>query len=307
MGIDAWMRSGILSLAESNNIQSVVRRLGPKLGAYRFVAGDTLHQALAAAADLNALGLQVTLDRLGEGNVDGQRAREAAATYVKMLQGIGETGVQSTVSLKLTQLGLDLQQEDAENHLRAILDAARRHGTFVRIDMEDARHTDATITLFERVRRDYDNVGLVLQAYLRRSAADLVRLEALDANLRIVKGAYMEPPEVAFERKTEVDENYQRLVAHHLSRGQFTAIATHDAHLIERLKAWIAQENIPNERFEFQMLYGIRPRLAQSLVREGYAVRIYVPFGPDWYPYFMRRLAERPANLAFFIKNLLRP
>ncbi len=296
----------ILRLAESPAVNRFVRRFGPGLGAYRFVAGDTLDDALAAVGRLADKGITATLDRLGEGKVDRAYADAATADYVRIIGAIASRNLPCHVSLKLTQLGLDLDPAFCEEKLRQIVEAAATAGTFVRVDMEDSARTEATLSLFERVRKDFPNVGIVIQAYLRRSQDDLRRMGALDASVRVVKGAYMEGPDVAFPDKADVDRNYRALVAMHLGDGHDTAVATHDEALIAFTESFVREHSIPKDGFEFQMLYGIRPQRQEELARQGYRMRVYVPFGPDWYPYFMRRLAERPANLGFFLKSLFR-
>lgn len=306
MNSNLLFRRLILNLSKNEGVTRLVRKWGPKMGAYRFVAGDTLADAAGAVKRQNALGIKATLDRLGEGTVDRTYAEAARDAYTEMLDEIAKEGLDANVSLKLTQLGLDLDPAFCEENLRRILDRADSHGNFVRIDMEDSPRTEATLALFEKVFKDHTHVGLVIQAYLRRSEEDVARLGQLGANLRIVKGAYMEPPEVAFPDKRDVDENYKRLVALHLTGGHYTAVATHDPELIRFTKELVAGKGIPHDRYEFQMLYGIRSKVQEELAKEGYRVRVYVPFGPDWYPYFTRRLAERPANLGFFLRHLLR-
>ena len=301
---DAFLRRQILKSAESPTINRFVRRYGKKLGAYRFVAGEDLPQALDVVRGLNSRGLLVTLDRLGEGRVDKAYAEAASQTYGEILENLGS--LDASLSLKLTQLGLDLGPDLARENLTQVLRRAQALGRFVRIDMEDSAHTQATIDIFEKVHADFPDVGIVIQAYLYRSEEDLTRLGAVDASVRIVKGAYMEPREVAFPEKADVDANYRKLVALHLGGGHFTAVATHDEALIQFTKEFVQEHGIPKDRFEFQMLFGIRTRLLEDLAREGYRCRVYVPFGPDWYPYFMRRLAERPANLGFFLRALVR-
>lgn len=299
-------RRVILSLAANPMIARAVVRHGASLGAYRFVAGENLDAAMAAVRALNAAGIRATLDCLGEAVTSEALARRAAEAYLEVLDRIAAEGAESHVSLKLTQLGLDIDPAVCRANLQAVLERARRHGNFVRIDMEDSRHTQATIDMFKDVRRDYDNVGIVIQAYLYRSEADLRALAAMGANVRLCKGAYNEPAGVAFPRKRDVDANYRRLAEFYLLSGNFLAAATHDEALIEHIAAFAAAKGVPRERFEFQMLYGIRPDLQRRLVERGFAVRVYVPFGPEWYAYFMRRLAERPANLAFFLRHAVR-
>lgn len=284
MNSNLLFRRLILNLSKNEGVTRLVRKWGPKMGAYRFVAGDTLEDAAAAVKRQNALGIKATLDRLGEGTVDRAYAEAARDTYTEMLDAIAKEGLDANVSLKLTQLGLDLDPAFCEGNLRRILERADAHGNFVRIDMEDSPRTEATIVLFEKVFKDHKNVGLVIQAYLRRSEEDVTRLGELGANLRIVKGAYMEPPEVAFPEKRDVDENYKRLVALHLTGGHHTAVATHDPELIRFTKELVAEKGISPDRYEFQMLYGIRSKVQEELAKEGYRVRVYVPFGPDWYP-----------------------
>ncbi len=296
-------RRAILSLSANPMIARAVTRYGAALGAYRFVAGETLDEALAAVRALNAEGMRATLDCLGEAVTSGEAARRAASTYLEALDRIAAAGADSHVSLKLTQFGLDIDPALCRANLEAVLERARLHGNFVRIDMEDSRHTQATIDLYKAVRQKYDNVGIVIQAYLYRSEADVRELAALGANLRLCKGAYNEPASVAFPRKRDVDANYRRLAEFYLLSGNFLAAATHDEALIEHVIAFAAAKGVPRGRFEFQMLYGIRRDLQRRLVARGFGVRVYVPFGTEWYAYFMRRLAERPANLAFFLRH----
>ena len=298
------LRRVILAAADSQDVARLVHRYGPKLGAFRFVAGTTLEETVPVVLALNRQGLLVTLDRLGEGEVDHSTADGAKAAYLAILDKIKEAGLSSHVSLKLTQLGLDLDPKAAEGRLVEIVGRAEATGSFVRIDMEDSRHTEATVELFSHLRPTHPAVGIVIQSYLRRSEADMRKMAELGANVRVVKGAYLEAEPIAFADKAEVDRNYQRLVEMHLGAGCFTAVATHDPALIDSTVAYVKSHGIGRDRFEFQMLFGIRPDLQLQLVAEGWQVRVYVPFGPDWYPYFMRRLAERPANLAFFLKNL---
>jgi len=272
----------------------------------RFVAGLDLEDALAAVAAVNQLGMSATLDPLGE-NVDSQAAAEqAAATACGILDAISRRQVHSNLSVKLTQLGLDLGLELARRQLQSILDRAAHLQTFIRVDMEGADYTATTLALVEELHAGGANVGTVLQAYLHRTAADLERLVGKGIRLRLVKGAYREPAALALQDKAEVDANYVRLMQRLLDSGLYHAIATHDERIIEATVAYARQRHIAPDVFEFQMLYGIRRDLQQRLTREGWRVRIYIPFGPEWYPYFMRRLAERPANLLFLLKNLVK-
>ena len=285
-----------------------VERVGPALGAYRFVAGNTVADAVAAVRRLGERGLVVTLDHLGESVTSEAEARAAGAAYVEAFAALEAAGLRCHASLKLTQMGLDLSESLCREVVTPILERARALDTFVRIDMEDSAHTEVTLRLFRHFRAGGPHVGIVLQAYLYRSAEDLAALvgEFPDLNVRIVKGAYLEPPSVAYPEKADVDRSYLRLVAQAMDGGAYCAAATHDEAIIRAVRADVARRGLGAERFEFQMLYGIRPGLQEALARDGYRVRVYVPYGPDWYAYFMRRLAERPANVWFFLSNLAR-
>jgi len=300
------LRAGLLALARSRRLQQAALRT-PLLrnAARRFVAGEALDDALAAIRRLNAAGLPATLDFLGEGVDTAARAEASGEAYARILDAVRASGVESHLSLKLTQLGLDVDPALCQGILRRIL--AEAGETFVRIDMESSAYTDRTLRLFEALWAEgFRNVGVVIQSYLRRSAADVERLIGLGARVRLVKGAYAEPPAVAFPRKADVDRNFALLAERLLSHGTYPAIATHDERLIERTIAFASTEGIPPDRFEFQMLYGVRRDLHLGLRRRGFRVRIYVPFGEEWYPYFMRRLAERPANVLFIVRSMLK-
>ncbi len=272
----------------------------------RFVAGEKLADALAAAAELNGSGMTATLDRLGENVHTEAEARDAAAAYLGIFDRIREAGVSSNVSIKLTQLGLDLDSNLCQSSVAAIVQRAESHGNFVRIDMEGSAHTERTLRLFREVRDHSAAVGIVIQSYLYRSEGDVRDLLKLGARIRLCKGAYKEPKEIAFPRKSQVNDNYIKLMKMLLDSGVYHAIATHDPRMIEATIHYAAQQNIKKDAFEFQMLYGIRRDLQQQLVRDGYRMRIYIPYGTEWFPYFMRRLAERPANLFFVLKNIFR-
>ncbi len=276
--------------------------------AWRFVAGEDLDTALGVVRELNERGIQVTLDYLGENVTSVPKAVQATNEAISILRGIAKAGVHSHLSVKPTQIGFDLGDEFCLELLRRILAVARETGNFVRIDMEGSPYTQRTLDLYAALREEYDTdtVGVVIQSYLRRSQADLDQLIAADARIRLVKGAYNEPPDLAFPRKADVDRAYRRQMEQLLARGRYPAIATHDERMIGRAQGFAAAEGIGSERFEFQMLYGVRRDLQERLVREGYNVRCYVPYGTQWYPYFMRRLAERPANVVFILGNLLR-
>jgi len=300
------MRKVILSVAGSRAVTSFVTRYGMRLGARRFVAGEDWESAEAQVRSLNGSGILATLDYLGESVTDRAMAEAARNVYLNLLDRIRTAGLAANVSLKLTQMGLDIDPELAYANVEAIVRKAAELGNFVRIDMEDSPRTTATISLFRRLRERYENVGIVIQSYLYRSAADLKGLADLKPNVRICKGAYLESRDVAFPRKRDVDENYKRLVLMNLEAGGKTCLATHDERIIEWAKQLIKDRGIGRDRYEFQMLYGIRPALQRRLAAEGYPVRVYMPFGTQWYPYFTRRLAERPANVLFVLSNLLR-
>ncbi|MDI3256820.1 MAG: proline dehydrogenase family protein [Kyrpidia sp.] len=302
--MEQWMRQGFHWLAANPSANRWARRWGLRFGAARFVAGETLEKALDVVRDLNRRGLEVTLDHLGESVTDAAEAEEAVRACLETLEGIDRTGVRSHLSIKLTQLGLDIDRSLTEKQVVQILERAGKAGTFVRIDMEDSARLPATLDLFKTVRRVYDHVGIVIQAYLYRSEQDLRELETLGANVRLVKGAYREPPSLAFPSKRDVDENMKKLIDMHLQSGCYTAVASHDPAILGHTRERVEQWSVPRDRFEFQMLYGIRPDLQRDLVEKGYRVRVYVPYGTDWFAYFMRRLAERPANVWFVLKNV---
>lgn len=263
--------------------------------------------AVPVVRNLNAQGIYATLDALGESVVERSAAEAARDVYLEMLDIIQREQLRSTVSLKLTQLGLDVDPLFCKENVSAVVERARQYGNHVQIDMEDSSRTTPTIRLFEELHRTYgDAVGIVLQAYLYRTKQDLQLMAALKATVRIVKGAYREPPSVAFPKKADVDRNFVELCQEYLRSGGYTCIATHDEAILDQLKEFIERQRISRERFEFQMLYGVRSQLQRELAREGYRVRVYIPVGRDWYPYFMRRLAERPANLLFFLGQLVR-
>jgi proline dehydrogenase len=304
--IEAALRRGILAAAASPTLQRFVSRHGMRLGAARFVAGETLDDSVAVHRRLNGRGLRTNTTLLGEHVEDAAAAEGAAAAYERILERIAEEGLDTNVALKLTQLGLVLDEEFAYATVERVVERAAALANFVRIDMEESTWVDATLRIYRRLRSSaHDNVGIVLQSYLYRSEDDLESLLPLRPNLRIVKGAYLEPESVAYPRKQDVDSAYVRLLERSLRDGGFTAVATHDEQLIDQTIAFTEREEIGRDRFEFQLLFGVRPQLQLDLVRRGYGVRVATPFGPEWYPYLMRRLAERPANLLFFAKSLV--
>ncbi len=301
------LRSLILAAADSSRLQRFVQRYGFRLGASRFVAGESLDAAVPVLRRLNDDGLLTNTTLLGEGVRDEVEARTAVDAYRELLDRIQAGGLRTNLALKLTHLGLSIDEELARSNLAELVAHAARVDNFVRIDMEESAHVEATLRIYRRLRDDgHDNLGAVLQAYLFRSEADLAALSPLAPNLRLVKGAYLEPPEVAYPKKSDVDAAYVRLLEASLCGNGFTAVATHDEALIEHAISFARERGIPNERFQFQMLYGIRPQLQLDLVRRGFDVLVAAPYGPEWYRYLMRRLAERPANLLFLLRNLVR-
>lgn len=305
MDMQLLARRIILGVAGNSVVTKAATKYGLALGASRFVAGETVDDAIESIRSLNAKGISATLDHLGESVDDERSAREAAASYSEILEKIAETKVDSNVSLKLTQMGLAISEELCYNNVRDIVAKAKELNNYVRIDMEDTPYTNATIRIFKNLYSEFDNVGLVIQSYLYRTEEDLEDLGSMGANIRLCKGAYSEPPELAFPNKSDVDENYKKVFSKYVESGNYMAAATHDENIINWIKEWAKASNISNDRFEFQMLYGIRPQLQEELAKE-YKVRVYVPYGTEWYPYFTRRLAERPANLFFVLKNMLR-
>ena len=271
----------------------------------RFVAGETLDMALDATRALAAEGIVATLDQLGENVATADEARRAVSTYVDTLHRIHAAGLEPNISVKLTMLGLDLSDDVACENMIPILDAARHVGGFVRIDMEGSAYTARTMDIFARLHDQFpDEVGVVIQTYLRRAAVDVEAMIARNARVRLVKGAYAEPETVAFQSKKEIDDNFRRLAEQLLEHGRFPAIATHDPALIEATIAFARRRAIAPERFEFQMLYGVRRAEQRRLKQDGFGMRVYVPYGTEWYPYFTRRIAERPANALFVLRQL---
>ena len=307
--LDALSKSFFHALAGSSTLKSIASSYGMRTRrsfARRFIAGETLEEAIAAARELSARGLGLTLDQLGESVTSLDEAAAATAGYVAIVDAVVRAGVERNISLKLTQLGLALDKAHTVDNLRRILEAAQKHDFFVRVDMEDSPFTDVTLEVFETVwNLGFRNCGVVLQSALRRSEADLARVNGLGARVRLVKGAYKEPREVAYQLKQEVDAAFERMTSTLLLEGTYPAIATHDVRMLDLTKRVATEHGVGKDRFEFQMLYGIRRDLQAALVAEGYRVRVYVPFGREWFPYFMRRLGERPANVGFVVRGLL--
>ncbi len=303
VALNAGLRKAILAAADSSRVQRLVRSHGMRFGAARFVAGETLDECIAVLHRLNEQGLYANTTLLGEGVLEPEQTDAVVAAYREVIERIASEGLRANVALKLTHLGLEIDEELAYANIRRLLEL----GSFIRIDMEQSEFVDPTLRIYRRLRADgFDNVGTVLQAYLYRTPDDLESLLPLAPNLRLVKGAYLEPPQIAYPRKADVDAVYRRLLERMLQAGGHTAVATHDERLIQHTIAFTDEHEIANDRYEFQMLYGVRPQLQLDLVRRGYKVLVATPYGPEWYPYLMRRLGERPANLLFFLKNTLR-
>jgi proline dehydrogenase len=300
------MREFLLRLSENKRLAPFIIHNGvSRRVARRFVAGETLDDAILAAEGVNRALQLASLDLLGENVSDEAGARSAAAGYRAIFDRIAQERLDANVSLKLTQLGLDLGEELCQELLEGIVEHATSLGNFVRIDMEGSAYTQRTVDITRRVRAEYSAVGTVMQAYLYRTEQDVRDLLAVGCRMRLCKGAYKEPAEVAFPQKLDVDANYVKLMKLLLPSGIYHGIATHDPAMIQATKDFARDNSIASDKFEFQMLYGIRTDLQKQLVREGFRLRVYIPFGTDWFPYFMRRLAERPANVAFFLRNLL--
>jgi proline dehydrogenase len=297
------------AVAGSSSLKRMASRYGMRPGggfARRFIAGETVEEAIAAARDIQGSGLAITLDYLGESVASAAEADAATRAYVRIVQQIAASDIERNISLKLTQLGLTIDRATCVDNFRRILDAAQANGFFVRIDMEDSPFTSVTLDVFETMwQQGYRNAGVVLQSYLPRSEQDAARMNELGARVRLVKGAYKEPKDVAYQAKADVDAAYIRIMRVLLRDGTYPAIATHDPAMLEATRAYAREQVIAPDRFEFQMLYGIRRDLQTSLQRDGYRVRVYVPFGREWFPYFMRRLGERPANVGFVIRGVL--
>ena len=307
--LDATSKALFHGLAQIPTLQRLASKYGMAPGsgfARRFIAGETIDEAVDCVKDLPAKGLKLTLDYLGESVSSAAAASAAAADYVKIINAIVASGIERNISLKLTQLGLDVDKATAVDNMRRILEPADAHGFFVRIDMENSPYTDATLDILDTLwRQGHTSIGAVIQSYLKRSADDIRKLNVHGVRVRLVKGAYKEPKAVAYQKKSEVDGAFVELMQALLDEGTYPAIATHDPVMIDATKAYAKSKGYANDRFEFQMLYGIRRDLQTALVKEGYRVRVYVPFGKQWYPYFMRRLGERPANVAFVLRGIL--
>ena len=301
------LRSILLYLAEKQTPRKLLtgHALGRRMAA-RFISGEEVEDALSVVRRLNSEGFMVTLDLLGESVQEAKEAEDAAQVYVHLLDRLAREGLNSHISVKLTQLGLAIEEGLACRHLSMICECAARRHNFVRVDMEGSAFTEATLRVFRAVNAPRDVAGIVIQSYLYRSDQDVDELLKCGARIRLVKGAYDEPSTIAYQRKKDVDRSFARLMEKMLSSGVYHAIATHDPRMIATTREYARSHGIPPERYEFQLLYGIRRDLQRGLLRQGERVRLYVPYGRQWYPYFMRRLAERPANLLFLLRNLFR-
>lgn len=298
-------RTALLYLSQKHGLKDLFIKLpGFKQVTRRFIAGENIEAAIVTIKEMNKLGITATFDHLGESTTNRTEAEADVSEYVRLLERIDSTKVDSNVSVKLTQLGLDIDEAFCLENTRQIVAEAHARGNFVRIDMEDSTKTDATLRIFKQLFNEFGNVGIVLQSYLYRTEKDLDEVLAMGARIRLCKGAYNEPEEVAFPDKADVDANYIKLMKKLLKSGIYHGIATHDLRMIRATQEFATSEGIGQDKYEFQMLYGIRRDLMVQLASEGYRVRTYVPYGEFWYPYFMRRLAERPANVWFVVKSL---
>lgn len=300
------LRNILLYLASKKNLANKIMRLKIfKNMANRFIAGETREDAIRITKKLNAENIAVTFDHLGENTFTKEQSESAAEEYIILLEEINKNNINANISIKLTQMGLDIDSKICYQNVEKILKKAAELNNFIRIDMESSNYTDLTLEVFKNLRKRYENVGIVIQAYLYRSAKDIDEILQLRGSIRLCKGAYNEPSTIAFKRKKDTDKNYLLLMKKLLFDSQYHAIATHDEKIIRAAIEYVREFNLPKEKFEFQMLYGIRTNRQLELTKEGYRMRIYLPYGTEWYPYFMRRLGERPANLFFFIKHLL--
>jgi proline dehydrogenase len=296
-------------LSRSNTLKRLASAYGmatPRSFARRFIAGEQIDDAIAAARALQAKGLLLTLDYLGESVTTTDQANSATREYIRLIDDIVASGIERNVSLKLSQLGLAIDKATCVDNMRRILEPARQHEFFVRIDMEGSAYTEVTLEVFETLwSLEYRNIGVVLQSYLYRTERDLRRMNEIGARVRLVKGAYKEPAAVAYQQKADVDAAYLRQMRLLLDHGSYPAFATHDVAILKEIKSYAAERRVGSDKYEFQMLYGVRRDLQSSFVADGYRMRVYIPFGREWFPYFMRRLGERPANVGFVIRALL--
>ncbi|MEK3938013.1 proline dehydrogenase [Bacillus sp. FSL R5-0431] len=304
--MESVTRNFFLFLSKSSLLNHIARNWGSAVASKKIIGGKDFESAISVIKRLNDQGMAVTVDHLGEFVTKAEIANERANECIQTIQRIAEAGLNSHVSLKMTSLGLDIDDDLVYRNMKSILDTAEKHRIMVTIDMEDEQRCQKTLDIFKEMKSQYEYVSTVLQAYLYRTEKDLDDLNELQPFLRLVKGAYKESAEVAYPNKKDVDQNYQKLIEKQLLTGNYTAIATHDDQMIEFTKNIVKKHNIPTSQFEFQMLYGMRSETQQALVKEGYQMRVYTPYGREWYGYYMRRLAERPANIAFALKGMTR-
>lgn len=304
--MESVTRNFFLFLSKSSLLNHIARNWGSAVASKKIIGGKDFESAIPVIKRLNDQGMAVTVDHLGEFVTKAEIANERTNECIQTIQRIAEAGLNSHVSLKMTSLGLDIDDDLVYRNMKSILDTAEKHRIMVTIDMEDEQRCQKTLDIFKEMKSQYEYVSTVLQAYLYRTEKDLDDLNELQPFLRLVKGAYKESAEVAYPNKKDVDQNYQKLIEKQLLTGNYTAIATHDDQMIEFTKNIVKKHNIPTSQFEFQMLYGMRSETQQALVKEGYQMRVYTPYGREWYGYYMRRLAERPANIAFALKGMTR-
>ncbi|WP_019412539.1 proline dehydrogenase family protein [Paenisporosarcina sp. TG20] len=291
-----------IGLSKNQLMTTAAKKYGLKLGAQTVVAGTTVEATIKSIRELNSIGISATVDNLGEYVIDREEALKAKATILEVIESIHANGLDAHVSLKPTQLGLDIDYDFCYENLHEIVSAASKYDMHINIDMEDYGHLDPSFELMETLLKEYNNVGTVIQAYFERAQDDIEKYK--DLRLRIVKGAYKEPVEIAYQMREDIDENFIKLIKYHLLHGKFTSIATHDHQIINQVKEFVKENNISYDKFEFQMLYGFRKDMQIELAKQGYNFCTYVPFGDDWYAYFMRRLAERPQNLNLILKQV---
>lgn len=304
LNLQAITKNFFLFLSNNKTLDRLAKKYGSRFGADKLVGGETFSQAIPVIKQLNDDGLVVTVDHLGEFVESESEARERAQEAVETIDAMADNKLDCEMSVKLTSLGLDISRDLVLTNMEMILDKAQERGVTLQLDMEDSSRCQATIDVFKQLRAKYTNVGLVIQSYLYRSDKDLDELDEYNPYLRLVKGAYKEPGVVAFQDKDMVDRNLKQLIKKHMLNGNYTAVGSHDEAMIDFTKEIAEEHNISKDRFEFQMLYGMRNKLQHDLAKEGYTVRVYMPYGMEWYGYYMRRLAERPANIAFAIKGI---
>ncbi|MDR0126264.1 proline dehydrogenase [Bacillus zhangzhouensis] len=304
--MESVTRNFFLFLSKSSLLNHIARNWGSAVASKKIIGGKDFESAIPVIKRLNEQGMAVTVDHLGEFVTKAEIANERTTECIQTIQRIAEAKLNSHVSLKMTSLGLDIDDDLVYRNMKSILDTAEKHRIMVTIDMEDEQRCQKTLDIFKEMKSQYEYVSTVLQAYLYRTEKDLDDLNELHPFLRLVKGAYKESADVAYPNKKDVDQNYQKLIEKQLLTGNYTAIATHDDQMIEFTKHIVKKHNIQTSQFEFQMLYGMRSETQQALVKEGYQMRVYTPYGREWYGYYMRRLAERPANIAFALKGMTR-